>query len=309
MGDMPSEAIVPPEVGEIILTEPGVYGPDLVPLEAYVADPVPWGSLSASGAKLLLPPSCPAKFEWWRDHPEDRATSDAFDFGTAVHTMVTGVGPAHITVTALNKDGVPVTDWRTTAAKDEARAIRAAGGVPLLLKDAERVTAAVDKLWAHPLGRRLFDCPGTPEATMVWPDEETGVWRRARPDRLPDSTMARLVVPDLKTCDSADPRACEKATWNFGYHRQAATVLDGLAALEVDNDAAFVLVFLEKTPPYCVTVVEPDEDELEAGREQNRRALRLYADCVEAGRWPEYSDEVITASMPRWAKYEMDEVL
>ena len=46
----------------------GVY--DGMDEDAYHADPVPGGSLSASGAKLLLPPSCPALYHYRRDHPK-----------------------------------------------------------------------------------------------------------------------------------------------------------------------------------------------------------------------------------------------
>ena len=45
---------------EVVVDEPGVY--DGLDEAAYHADPVPGGSLSASGAKLLLPPSCPALY-------------------------------------------------------------------------------------------------------------------------------------------------------------------------------------------------------------------------------------------------------
>ena len=55
--------------------QPGVYEMDEA---TYHQDPVPGGSLSASGAKLLLPPSCPALYAWRRDHPK---VSAEFDFG------------------------------------------------------------------------------------------------------------------------------------------------------------------------------------------------------------------------------------
>ena len=43
--------------------ELGVYD---LPAAAYHRDPVEGGSLSASGAKKLMPPSCPALFKAWR---------------------------------------------------------------------------------------------------------------------------------------------------------------------------------------------------------------------------------------------------
>ncbi|MBO0827768.1 MAG: hypothetical protein J2P24_08300 [Streptosporangiales bacterium] len=52
---------------DVMITEPGVYN---LPAAVYHADPVPGGSLSQSGAKKLLPPSCPALYRYWADHPE-----------------------------------------------------------------------------------------------------------------------------------------------------------------------------------------------------------------------------------------------
>jgi hypothetical protein len=52
--------------GPALITEPGVYD---IAEDHYHADPVPGGSLSNSGAKKLLPPSCPAKFAYEREHP------------------------------------------------------------------------------------------------------------------------------------------------------------------------------------------------------------------------------------------------
>lgn len=68
----------------LAVTEPGVY--DDMPEHVYLADPVPGGSLSFSGAKALLPPSCPALYRHQRDH--GRPPKPAFDFGHAVHSMV-----------------------------------------------------------------------------------------------------------------------------------------------------------------------------------------------------------------------------
>jgi hypothetical protein len=51
--------------------------------EQYHSDP---NTLSSSGAKLLLPPSAPAKFKYLRDHP--RQDTDAFRFGRIVHTVI-----------------------------------------------------------------------------------------------------------------------------------------------------------------------------------------------------------------------------
>ena len=53
----------------LTVTEPGVYA---MPFDVYLADPVPGGSLSTSGAKTLLN-ACPAIFAYERKHEIGRA--------------------------------------------------------------------------------------------------------------------------------------------------------------------------------------------------------------------------------------------
>ena len=97
------------------LTEPGMFQagiyPDM-PEDAYHADPVPGGSLSASGAKKLL--ACPARFAYDRDRlPQATA---AMELGTAAHKLVFGVGAQLAVVDAEN--------WRTKAAQRQRAAER-----------------------------------------------------------------------------------------------------------------------------------------------------------------------------------------
>jgi hypothetical protein len=63
-------------------TTPGFY--DDIPEAEYHADR---DSLSVSGAKVLL--KAPALFKWQQDHPVHK---DVFDFGSAAHALVLGVG-------------------------------------------------------------------------------------------------------------------------------------------------------------------------------------------------------------------------
>ncbi len=263
-----------------------------MPDEAYHRDPVPGGSLSSTGARKLLPPSCPARFAYEREHPP--ASSDAFDFGKAAHQLVLGDGPE---ITALD-----FPDWRTKEARELRDDLRAAGRVPLLRADYDHVVAMAAALRGHPMAAALF-APGSgvPEQSLFWVDEPTGVWRRARVDWLPHPREGRLIVPDYKTCQSALPRKLARSVHEYGYHQQAAWYLDGIRALGVADDAAFVFVCQEKTPPYLVTVVELDSEALAAGARLNRRALETYAACTRTGIWPGYTDDVELISLPPYA--------
>lgn len=286
-----------------VLTEPGVYDmPDAV----YHADPVPGGSLSSSGAKKLL--SCPARFYHDREHPP--APTTAMELGTAVHKLVLGIGTDLVLIDADN--------YRTKAAQQAAKAARAIGKVPLLPDEAAKAGAIADAVIADPLAGALFDPEhGRPERSLFWVDE-TGIWRRARLDWLPypsrygsNGHVRRMIVADLKTCVSASPAAIAKAVANFGYHIQAPWYLDGVRALGLDNDPAFLFVFVETSAPYIVTVAQLHPETLAAGRRLGRIAIERYRDCTEAGKWPGYSPDrpggIETISLPPWALRDLEE--
>jgi len=286
---------------ETLVTEPGVYD---LPADVYHADPVPGGSLSASGSRKLLPPHCPAIYRYEREH---RPTpTKEFSFGHAAHKLVLGFGPEIVVVDADN--------WRTSAAQDQREEAFAAGQTPLLPRDYEIVKAMAKALREHPVASALF-APGTgkPEQSLFWRDPETEIWCRAMLDWLrnpapfrlviPDHPgTTRLIIPDYKTAVSASPVEFEKALDNYDYYRQAAWYLDAVHALGLADHPAFVFVVQEKTPPYLVSVFEPDSLALEAGRHYNRRARQVFAECQESGRWPGYSDDVELISLPPWAQ-------
>jgi len=278
----------------VAINAPGVYD---IPASEYHADPVIGGSLSSTGARRLLPPSCPALFRHAiTDGQEHRAV---FDFGHAAHALVLGVG-APITV-------VDADDWRTKAAQETAKKARADGATPLLRAEYEQVQAMAAALADHPIAGALMQ-PGAGDAeqTLVWQDQETGVWRRAMLDWATRAIDGRLIIVDYKTSKSAEPGAVSKALENYGYLQQAPWYLDGATTLGLagDREPAFLFVFQEKTPPYLVTVAQPDPEVLEWGRRRNRKALDVYRRCVETNHWPGYADDVISVSLPTWATYQ-----
>lgn len=272
------------------ITEPGVYS---LPEDKYHRDPVPGGSLSQSGAKRLL--ECPAKY--LHEIGQPRTPTAAMEFGTAVHKLVFGVGQD---VTVVDAD-----DWRTKAAKEAAASAREAGKVPLLSAAYEEALTIAGAVLAHPIAGKLFDpAHGDPEQSLFWIDPWTEVWMRARLDWLPRWNPDRRMIPaDLKTCDNASPAAVAKAVAGYGYHLQAAHYTDGIRALNLDPGPAFVFVFVEKTPPYLVTVAQLDERAIDAGRMLMARAAEMFRDCRESGIWPGYdgTEDIITVSLPPWA--------
>lgn len=275
-----------------LITADGVY-PDVSHVD-YLADPVEGGSLSSTGARRLLPPSCPALFAYEREH--GRPDKRAFDFGNAAHLQMLGTGPEIVVVDAEN--------WRSAKAQDKRDEARARGAIPLLAAEHKVIEEMGEALRAHPVASKLLSPEyGQPEATLVWTDEPSGVRCRARLDNLPHRRGGRMILPDFKTCISAEKDKFAKDAASYGYAQQAAFYSLGAKALGLADEVAFLFVAMEKTPPYLVNVIQLDVTALKIGAALNRKALDIYAECERTGHWPGYSSDVELVSLPRW--YEM----
>lgn len=280
-----------PETAEFLL---GLY--DDMPEGDYHRDPVPGGSLSASGAKKLLPPSCPAMFAYERQFPV--VPSKAMNLGSAAHKLVLGRGAELVLVDADN--------YQTKAARETRDDALAVGKVPLLEAEYGEVRAMAAALRDHPVASALFDPErgGRAEVSLFWEDPATGITRRGRLDWLPPTGTGRIIIGDYKTAISANPDSIVKAVANFGYHQQHPWYVDGVRAIFPGAEVRFVFVFQEKTPPYLVSVVELDHEAVLVGDDLNRQAIDKYVACTETGVWPGYvpDTQVLKISLPAWAR-------
>jgi hypothetical protein len=273
----------------LVITEPCVL--DDLPERVYLSDPVEGGSLSFSGAKALLPPSCPAKYRHQREN--GRSPKATFDMGHAVHKLVLGAGEELVIVDAPT--------WQTKAAKEARAAAYAAGHTPLLTAEYERAQVAAKAVLEHDIAGELFAPGGISERSLFWLDDKHGVWRRARLDRTRERN-GRLLVVDLKTTQSAEPGAIAKAMGQYRYHMQHAFYTDGVRALNLDLDPAFLFVFVEVESPHLVTVCELDGEAVEVGHDLVDYALGIYAECARTDFWPDYAgSDIPIISLPRWA--------
>jgi PDDEXK-like domain of unknown function (DUF3799) len=275
---------------ELIVTKPGLYQMDEA---TYHGDPVPEGSLSCSGAKLLLPPSCPAKYAWARKHPPE--PKPHLEFGSAAHREVLGTGwPFDVW------DGDA---WRSNAAKDFAAASRLAGRIPILAPQREQITEMAAAIRAHPTASVLLGADEVMnEMSLFWLDEQFGIWRRARMDAV--RLGGRVVIVDYKTTVCADPEEFARSAGRYGYHWQDAWYKEAVTCVLGDADPLFLFVAQEKEAPYLTGIYELDGDSVAYGRGRVESACREYARCVAAGEWPGYQlpDETVTKiSIPRWS--------
>ena len=252
-------------------------------------------ALSASGAKRLLPPNCPALFKHDRDNG-GRPNKRAFDVGHAAHKAVLGAGMDVVVVhkTTRDKQSVPADDYQTKSAQEHRDAIYAEGKVPLLHWELRQVEEMERALRLHPIASKLLaPDSGRPEVSVFWRDDARGLDRRARFDWLTNpSPNGRLVIPDYKTTNSAEPRAFSRSIFNFGYDIQAVFYSDAIYAAELAELVEFLFIAQETTPPYLITVHELDDNALMVGRKRVDEACAVFRECTETGIWPGYSDGI-----------------
>lgn len=156
-----------------------------------------------------------------------------------------------------------------------------------------------DAVWAHPTASELLRGKGINEASAFWIDPDTGVACKGRLDRLTDLGGWPVIV-DVKTTRNASRQPFSKDLYFLHYHQQAAMYLEGLAVV-APHPRKFMFIAIEKEPPFCPAVYELEEDALTIGRDEFRKHLRMYAECMATGLWPGYPDGADYVSIPSWA--------
>ena len=261
---------------------PGIY--DGVKNADYHRDP----ALGSTSLKTLATKT-PAHWLYDSTHPK---TSDAFNLGTAAHSLILEDDTTQFEV-------VDAANWLTKDAKAAKAEALATGRVPLLAKEFEQVQAMHAAVMSHPEARAALTGHKA-EQSVFW--EEDGLGLKCRPDAWQPGKLW-----DLKTTVNADPNEFGKTAHNFGYHQSAAHYIDGVK-VATGEELPFGFILVEKTRPHLVSVVELDWEAIDYGRALNDRAKRIYRECVESGNWPGYPTAE-PVSLPNFAIYQMDELL
>lgn len=286
-----------------IITAPGIYSG--ISMADYHNQLTPSPSISSSGLRTIETKSPEHFWEGSYLNPErEPIDTDALRLGKIAHAFV--LGEDHFSELFAE---CPFNDWAVNEkvggieykakipkgfdpeTDAEPAGVRfkplwkqeqlAAGKTIIMPKDRERAEAMAARIVKDQFVREgLFN--GPIEQTIVWEDQETGVWLKARPDVIPHDSW----YPDYKTI--ADLRAYKRsqAIMDYAIYQQAALVAEGLGALGQPIPTTYVLVFQEKTPPYAVIHEELDPELVARGIQINRRAIRKFAACLEQDEWP-----------------------
>lgn len=106
-------------------------------------------------------------------------------------------------------------------------------------------------------------------------------------------------IADLKTAQSSEPGAFGRQAFAFSYHSQLAFYLEGARQNGIAVDRALV-VAVESSSPYNVTVFCLAPELLEHGAQLCRLWLERLKACMDADEWPGYAQSPVEWSLPAW---------
>jgi hypothetical protein len=287
------------------ISKPGAY--DGLAIDFYHGDCCDGPALSSSGARTIVD-ECPAIFKHERDNPRNNR---AFDIGTAAHLLT--LEPEQwefevVIVEGRTKDGKPSKGYASQEAKDLREAAYRAGKTPLLPEEADGIIAMKAKLFAHPIAAKAFR-GGHAERSYFSRDPFTGIWLKSRPDYSAGDLSYLL---EYKSTSDVNPRQFSRRAFDLGYYMQAAWSLDGVAAATGIRPREYYVIAQASKPPYLVTVFRMSLRAIEWGAIMNRRAIDIYAGCLDRGEWPGYrdprtpwKDSALEIDLPGYAEFQL----
>lgn len=173
-------------------------------------------------------------------------------------------------------------------------------GVELDNNELNQIVSIGRSINNNEFAKNAFSQEGESELSIFWVDETSGLWLKCRPDFLPYNCKD---VPDYKTCTSANPRTFYSDFIKFGYHLQAANYRAGINAiiqyfnLDLSGVESFFFIAQEKEPPFITQVYYPDMNIIDYGDKAIRKAINIYADCINKEFWDTYSNHIVEMSL------------
>lgn len=268
-------------------------------------------SISSSGLRTLL--QRPLEY-WWTSpyNPEaaERYTSPSLEFGKAAHMLLLGEqGFAERYVKRPETYETDKGEWKPWSGNSkvckEWLADQAKAGKTVITEtEITHIRNMADALSCNE-AIRLGILNGRIERSIFYRDHD--IWLKARPDAIPADSGDFV---DLKTAASVDDESLSRAIFSNGYHVQAGFMRKVVrAVLGADAFTSFTFVFVEKTAPYDVRVMQLKDSDIDRGEAIADRGLALLRQCIERGRWPGFDgfdQQMSFIEMPAWARTRID---
>jgi hypothetical protein len=239
------------------------------------------------------------------DH--ERKPKKVWDFGHVAHHLILGKGSAFKVldpeVCGLKADGsVAEKPTMTSMWKDAEKDARSRGLIPIHIDDHAKALVMAAKVLGDQEAAPIF-ASGEAEMSVYATDPITGIRLRGRMDWINHEyhNDGTVLIDDVKTSITANPFDLERQFYKLGYWMQRAWYEDLLILAGLAEKVDFVFTVVEKDEPHIVQNVRYLNSAIAEGRRANREAIDLYARCMETGKWPTYSGEIVSIGLPAWA--------
>lgn len=225
---------------------------------------------------------------------EYKKPTPAMIFGSATHTAILEPEIYAKEYAVLPEDH----DGRTTKGKAIKAEIEAEKQIPISFVDVGRIGEMRKSILTHYTASRLIYDKGPAEISGFWVDRATGLECKSRPDKIISDSQ---IVVDLKTTEDARLEPFMKSLASLKYHWQAAHYLNGVTEITGIPHQDFVVVAIEKDPPYAVAVYRLDNAAVYLAGEEIKILLNEFQECKKDNNWPAYlPDEIQPISLPDW---------
>jgi hypothetical protein len=246
-------------------------------------------AVGSSLLKILLNQS-PAHYLHAKEHPEDPTPS--MIMGSAIHSAI--LEPSYFIDNVVVE---PKFAGTGSKALREEWHLENHGKIILKEDGFDSIKGILKSISKHKQASKLIS-EGHAEESLFWTDAETGIDCKARPDFKREGH----ILVDIKSTNDASPDAFRAQIAAYSYHLQAALYLDGASAVFGQQFDEFVIVAVEKGPPYAVNCFTLGIETINEGRAAYMKALQILKKCQDEKNYPCYDDSVIhPIGLPTWA--------
>jgi hypothetical protein len=215
----------------------------------------------------------------------------AMIFGDAVHTKIMEPDLFDARFAVSEKY-----DGRTNAGKKAKWEFELASeGKKILDEEQNLILEAIEKeVRKHPRIPKLLE-DAKIERSLFWIDSETELLCKARPDIW---TPKYLV--DIKTTADSTYNAFCWSVRDYNYHIQAAMQIDAIRELTGILYHNFIFIAVQTTAPYKPYLYNLGDLEIEHGRKEYKKLLRVLRACFDSNKWDSDRDHVTEINLPSY---------
>ena len=232
-----------------------------------------------------------------------RPASPSQSLGTDIHTRILEPGIWRNNYRVYIKP-----DGRTIAGKkynEQVESDESAGLKYLTPTVYDQVERAAQALLTHPQVAQ-WSKSWIVERSMFWTDPDTGALCKGRTDAFISGDECAIL--DVKTTKSI--KEFGASIPDYGYHRQAAYYMDGLAHASKGEivPTKFYWLVVEPTGMCHAKVFQATDELIAFGRKQYKVLLQKFMRSKKSNVWPGYGTEIDQLCLPDWYKKQPQEM-